>query len=144
MRWRHFGGTQKVTMYVNIVRSGSYVLRNGNVQVYDHRYERVAWSWHRTTMVVKRAAHVFRPSASGGVVSGRSMRYGKYGWTGSRQRVWVQRKPVGGSSWHTLGSAVPSRKGVVSFRTATSSGYLYRMLAHATNTVWGTSVTVRG
>ena len=146
MRFRHFGSTQSVAMYVNLVRSGRYVLRDGNVQVYDHSYERVAWSWNPTAVIVKRAAHIFRPSASGGVVSGRAMRYTKYGWSGYQgKRVFVQRRPVGTSAWHALGSVRAARKGIVRFRTPTSSRYQYRMYLTATSAVWGAaSAAVRG
>ena len=146
MRFRHFGSTQSVAMYVNLVHAGKYVLKNGNVQVYDQRYERVAWSWRTTAVVVKRAAHVFGPQASGGVVSGRAMRYTKYGWSGYQgKRVFVQRRPVGSQSWHTLGSVLAPRKGFVRYRTATSSRYQYRMYLTATSAVWGASTpAVRG
>src|SRR6185312_738835 len=99
--------------YVNLAPTGRYVLRNGNVQVYDQRYERVDWSWRTTAVVVKRSAHIFRPRASAGVVSGRAMRYTKYGWSGyGGKRVFVQRRPVGSRSWHTLGSVRVPGKGV--------------------------------
>jgi hypothetical protein len=146
MVFRHFGSTQSVTMYVNLTPTGRYVLRNGNVQVYDQRYERVAWSWRTTAVVVKRAAHIFRPRASAGVVAGRAMRYTKYGWSGYRgKRVFVQRRPVGSRSWHTLGSVRAAGKGFVRFRTATSSRYEYRMYLTAASAVWGaTTPAVRG
>jgi hypothetical protein len=146
MLFRHFGSTQSVTVYVNIARPGRYVLRDGNVQVYDHSYERVAWSWRRTAVVVKRAAHIFRPRAGGGIVSGRTMRYTKYGWSGYRgKRVFVQRRPVGTSTWHALGSVLAARKGYVRFATATSSRFQYRMYVTATSAVWGaSSAAVRG
>ena len=146
MRWRHFGGVQSVTMYINLVHSGRYELRNGNVQVYDQRYERVAWSWHRTIMIVKRAAHISNAAASGGVVSGRAFVYTKYGWSGYRgKRVYVQRRPVGSSSWRTFGSTRAAARGVVRYGTATSARYLYRMVLNATPAVWNArSAQVRG
>jgi hypothetical protein len=146
MRWRHFGGVQSMTMYVNLVHSGSYRLRNGNVQVYDRRYERVPWSWHRTSMIVKRAAHFSNVAASGGVVSGRAFVFTKYGWSGYRgKRVYVLRRAVGSPTWHTLGSTRAAAHGVVRYRTATSSGYVYRLVLNATPSVWNArSAQVRG
>jgi hypothetical protein len=146
MLFRHFGSTQSVAMYANLAHSGRYVLRNGTVQVYNHRYERVAWSWRTTAVVVKRAAHIFRPRASGGVVSGRAMRFTKYGWSGYRnKRVFVQRRLVGTRSWHALGSIRAARQGIVRFATPTSARYQYRMYVTATPAVWGAaSAAVRG
>jgi hypothetical protein len=146
MLFRHFGSTQSVAMYANLAHSGRYVLRHGNVQVYNHSYERVAWSWRTTAVVVKRAAHIFRPRASGGVVSGRAMRYTKYGWAGYRgKRVFVQRRPVGTRAWHSLGSVRAAHKGIVRFATPTTSRYQYRMYVTPTSAVWGAASTaVRG
>lgn len=146
MLWRHFGGVQTLTMYVNLVHSGSYGLRDGNVQVYDQRYERVPWSWNRTSMIVKRAAHFSDVVASGGIVSGRAFVFTKYGWSGYRgKRVYVLRRAVGSSSWRTLGSTLAGAHGIVGYRTATSSGYVYRMVLNATPSVWNArSAQVRG
>ena len=146
MRWRHFGGVQSMTMYVNLAHSGRYQLRNGNVQVYDRSYERVPWSWNRTSMVVKRAAHFSNVAASGGVVSGRAFVYTKYGWSGYRgKRVYVLRRAAGSPSWHTLGSTRAAVHGVVRYRTVTSSRYVYRMVLNATPSVWNArSAQVRG
>ncbi len=146
MRWRHFGAAQSVIMYINLVHSGGYQLRNGNVQVYDQQYERVPWSWNRTSMIVKRAAHFSDVAASGGVVSGRAFVYTKYGWSGYRgKRVYVQRRSAGSSNWHTLGSTRAAAHGVVRYRAATSSRYVYRMVLNATRAVWNArSAQVRG
>lgn len=146
MRWRHFGSTQQVIMYVNLVRSGTFRLKHGNVQVYDHSYRQVPWSWVRTTMVVKRAAHISDPAASGGVVSGRARHFTMYGWrdyTGTR--VFVQRRPVGTSRWTTLGSVYAGKHGDVAYATRTSARYQYRLSLRASTKVWGArSAIVRG
>ena len=146
MRWRHFGGTQSVVMYVNIVRSGAFHLEDGNVQVYDSSYRRVPSSWMRTTMVVKRAAHIFHPAANDGVVSGRAKHFTMYGWQGyAGKRVLVQRRPVGGSRWTTLGAVRAGRHGGVGYRTPTSPRFDYRLLLRAGDKVWGArSRIVRG
>jgi hypothetical protein len=145
-RWRHFGDTQAVTLYVNIVKSGRFELRRGNVQLYDDRYERVPWSWRATSMVVKRGARIVHVSAQDGVVAGRALVYTKYGWAGySAVPVYVQRRAVNAAGWHTLGSVRPGRNGRVAYRTATSARYVYRMITHATATAWNAaSVSVRG
>ena len=146
MRWRHFGSTQSVILYVNLVRPGTFELKNGDVQVYDHSYRRVPSSWVRTTMVVKRAAHVFGPAAAGGVVSGRAKQFTEYGWQGyGGKRVFVQRRAVGGSRWTTLGSVRAGTHGGVGYRTRTSPRFEYRLLLRGTTTVWGArSRIVRG
>jgi hypothetical protein len=146
MRWRHFGGTQAVTLYVNIVRSGTFTLSHGNVQVYDRRYERVPYSWTTTRMAVKRAARIVHVSASGGVVAGRAIAFTKYGWTGYHgKRVYVQRRPAGSGRWHTLGSVQPAGNGRFRFYTPTTSRYVHRMYLTASANVWNArSVQVRG
>ena len=146
MRWRRFGGVQSVVMYVDLVHSGRYELRDGNVQVYDQRYERVPWSWNDTSMIVKRAAHFSNVAASSGVVSGRAFVFTKYGWSGYRgKRVYVQRRAAGSSTWHTLGSVRAAAHGVVRYRTVTSSRYVYRLVLNATPAVWNArSAQVRG
>ena len=146
LRWRHFGSSQTVTLYINLARIGKYVLRDGNVQLYDQTYRRVSWAWQVTTMWVKRAARIIHVSAAGGVVAGRAQSYTEYGWTGyHRKLVYVQRRPVGSSTWHTLGSVRPAANGVVRYRTATSGRYVYRLFLYASTTVWNTqSASVRG
>jgi hypothetical protein len=146
MRWRHFGSVQGVTMYVNIVRSGTFRLKGGNVQVYNHRYQRVPWSWTPTTMVVKRDAHISHVSAADGAVSGRAKRYTMYGWQSyARKRVFVQRRAAGSAGWHTIGSAYANKQGRVHYATATSSRYDFRLTVRATDEIWGArSRAVRG
>ncbi|HEY8301886.1 MAG TPA: hypothetical protein VIG48_08305 [Jatrophihabitans sp.] len=146
MRWRHFGSTQSVIMYVNLVRPGTFDLKNGDVQVYDHSYRQVPWSWVRTTMVVKRAAHISHPAASGGVVSGRAKQFTKYGWQGyAGKRVFVQRRAVGTSGWTTLGSVFAGKYGGVGYATRTSARYEFRLVLRASDTVWNArSTIVRG
>jgi hypothetical protein len=133
-------------MYVNIVRSGTFRLKGGNVQVYNQRYRRVPWSWTPTTMVVKRAAHISHVSAAGGVVSGRAKHYTMYGWQSyARKRVFVQRRAVGSSGWHTVGSVYASKQGWVHYATSTSSRYDFRLVVRASDKIWDAhSRAVRG
>lgn len=146
MRWRRFGSAQGVTMYVNIVRSGTFRLERGDVQVYNHSYRQVPWSWVRTSMVVKRAAHIFHPAASGGLVTARAKRFSTYGWEGySGKRVFVQRRAIGTASWHTLGSVHADEHGRVRYATATTPRYRYRLTLRASDRVWNArSRSVRG
>src|SRR5690349_13073904 len=66
LRWRHFGSSQYVTLYINLARVGKYTLRDGDVELYNQSYRRVSWAWQPTTMVVRRAARVIHVSAGGG------------------------------------------------------------------------------
>lgn len=146
MRWRRFGSTQSVTMYVNIVRSGTFRLKHGNVQVYDRSYRQVPWTWVRTSMIVKRAAHIFHPTASGGLVTARAKHFTTYGWQGyGHKRVFVQRRAIGATDWHTLGSVYADGRGRVRYATRTSPHYRYRLTLRATAKVWNArSKAVRG
>lgn len=146
MRWRHFGSTQGVTMYVNIVRSGTFRLEHGDVQVYNHSYRRVPSSWVRTSMVVKRAAHLSHVSASGGVVNGRAKHFTTYGWQSyAHKKIFVQRRPVAASDWHTIAARDSGRRGWVHVPVPTSSQYDYRLTLRATDKVWNArSNAVRG
>lgn len=145
-RWRHFGAAQSVALYVNIVKSGRFDLRHGDVQVYNAKYERVSWSWRATTMVVRRAARIVHLSVGGGIVAGRALVYTKYGWAGhSDVPVVVQRRRVNSSTWRTLGSMRPAAGGRFRFATATSSRFVYRVIQRATTNAWNAnSVQVRG
>jgi hypothetical protein len=146
LRWRHFGAVQGVTMYVNVVRSGTFRLKSGDVQVYNQRYQRVPWTWRPTAMVVKRAAHIAHVSAAGGVVSGRAKHFTMYGWQSyAHKRMFVQRRTVGSSAWHTIGSRLADNRGWVHYRTPTSARDDYRLTLRGTDEIWNArSRAVRG
>jgi hypothetical protein len=146
LRWRKFGSSQRVVLYVNLDRAGTYSLNAGDVQVFDSTYRHVASSWRPTTMIVKHAARITGASASASTVSGRVQAYSKFGWTADRGvTVSVQRRAAGSSTWHMLGSTRADAQGRISFRTATSANHLYRLTTRSTASVWSArSKAVRG
>ena len=132
-------------LYSALAKTGTYRITSGDVQVYDSSYRQVSWSWRTTTTVVKWAARADHVTAASGRVSGRTVHSSKYGLTPSRAVVYVQRRAVGATRWLTLGHVRPDSNGWISYATATSSHYRYRLLAHATSSVWdAVSAPVRG
>jgi hypothetical protein len=138
LRWRKFGSSLRVDLYINLDRAGRYTLNSGDVQVYDDKYRHVPSSWRSTTMIVKHAARFIHLTTGGSAVSGRVQQYSKFGWTDySGAQVYVQRRVAGSSQWRTLGSTHADAQGRVAFSTATSANHFYRLSVHQASSVWG-------
>lgn len=138
LRWRKFGKAQQIDLYINLDHAGKYVLDAGDVQVYGWDYRQVNYRWRTTTMIVKHAGRFQHTRAAGGVVSGRAQHYGKFGWAGTRgATVHLQRRVVGTSTWHTVGSEHAGSGGSVRFSTPTNVHHQYRLAFAKTTTVWG-------
>jgi hypothetical protein len=146
LRWRKFGSSQTVDLYINLDNVGRYVLKSGDVQVYDRQYRQVGFTWRTTTMTVKHAARITHVSAGGSTVSARVQHYSKFGWQAYANRaVYVQRRVIGATTWRSLGSAHADSTGRVSFHVSTTSNHEYRLAIHQAPSVWGTaSKSVRG
>jgi hypothetical protein len=146
LRWRRFGSTQKIDLYINLDRTGTYRITAGDVQLYNHRYRRVAYRWRNTAMIVKHAGRFTHVAAGTSSVGGRAEHYSKFGWTGyGGVAVHLQRRAVGSSEWRTLRTARADSSGRVSFATDTDASHRYRLSFGSTSAVWGaTSKRVRG
>jgi hypothetical protein len=142
LRWRKFGSSQRVELYINLDHTGRYAVNSGDVQVYDNRYEQVDSSWRTTAMIVKHGARITHASAGGSTVTGWVQDYSKFGWAAyAHAKVYVQRRAVGSSTWHALGSTHADAQGRVSFHTVTSSNSVYRLSVHRTSSIWGAGST---
>jgi hypothetical protein len=142
LRWRRFGATQKVKLYVNIDAPGRYRLTSGDVQVYRHDYRRVDSDWRDTSMIVKRDSRFVATRGGGGTVSGRAERYTKFGWRGYRDST-VALQRGGRQHWHTVATRRADAHGRVHF--SAGRGARYRLSFSKSARVWGArSGTVRG
>jgi hypothetical protein len=146
LRWRRFGSLQKIDLYINLDRTGTYRITAGDVQLYNHRYRQVHYRWRNTTMIVKHAGRFTHVAAGASTVSGRAEHYSKFGWTGfGGVAVHLQRRAVASSEWRTLGTARADSSGRVWFATGTDASHRYRLSFGKTSSVWGaTSKRVRG
>jgi hypothetical protein len=121
-RWKKFGAGERQTFAITLDKTGTYTLRNGNVQLYDGNSVRVPWTWRRTSTVVKHAAAFRHVTRSHSTITADLRTYTTQGWKAqSNDAVVLQRRS--GSTWKSVVQERSSRSGAVAFSLSTGGSY---------------------